>query len=347
MDRCFEDTLTRSEKRMAYRPTGFCVGPGTVDAMDDVIASIAERELGASPDSIERVEAGLLCETYEFGCNGEKYILQLSSGGDDDRTNALRRGLNCYVMLQATEIPVPTTVTERIRAFDGGWYSLVEKLSGETGKLDISPGKVRNAARCLARIHDVKSFETQGWIRFEDREPSVRPFRDGSLRRWILRTVEETSTTLQDGGMEPAGAAVERMLERKGEALSNDFTPVFCHNDFTPDNVLFENDEVAGILDFDRAHASHAQRDLTKAANGFWMHDPGVEWDVQATFYEGYREVNELDSSFEANEPLYRVETLARTVAGLLELRGLSTYEKEFYTEKILEAADRIEDRSP
>jgi aminoglycoside phosphotransferase (APT) family kinase protein len=319
----------------------------TVGTMENEIAPIVERELRASPDSIEQIEEGLLHETYEISCDGEEYVLQLSSEGDEGEADALRRGLNCYVMLQDTEVPVPAIVTEEIRAFDRGWYSLVEKLPGKTGKLDISPRKVRNAARYLAKIHDVRSFETSGWVRFEDREPSIRPFQDGSLRRWILRTVEETSTTLGDGGIESAGSALERVFEREGAALPDEFAPVFCHNDFTPDNVLFENEEVVGILDFDRAHASHAQRDLVKAANGFWMHDPGAEWDVQTTFYEGYREVGELDGSFASNEPLYRVETLAWTVAGLLELDELSAYEKEFYTEKLLAAIDRIEDVSP
>ena len=323
------------------------LGRETVDTMGDEIAPIVEQELGASPDLVERVEEGLLHETYELSCDGEEYILQFSSEDDDERIDALRRGLNCYVMLQDSKIPVPATVTEEMREFDGRRYSLVEKLLGKTGKLDISPQRVRNAGRYLAEIHDLRSFETPGWIRFENREPSVHAFREGSLRRWILRTIEETSNTLRGGGMETAGAAVESVFEREGAALPDDFTPVFCHDDFSPDNVLFRNGEVVGILDFDRAHASHAQRDLVKAANGFWMHDPGGEWNVRADFYEGYREVNELDSSFEANEPLYRVETLAWTVAGLLEQGEFSEYEKGFYTEKILESIERVEETSP
>jgi Ser/Thr protein kinase RdoA (MazF antagonist) len=308
-----------------------------------MIVSIVERELGTSPDVVERVDEGLLHETYELSCDGEEYILQFSSEIDGDRVDSLRRGLNCYVMLRGSEIPVPTTVTEEIREFDDRWYTLVKKLPGKTGKLDISPEKVRNAGRYLAEIHNVRSFETPGWIRFENREPTIHAFQEGTLKQRILKTIEEVSDTLRENEMETAGEGVESVFQRRGAALPDDFGPVFCHDDFSPDNIMFQNGEVVGILDFDRAHASHAQRDLVKAANGFWMHDPGGDWDIRTDFYKGYREVNELNNSFEENEPLYRVETLASTVSGLLELGELSEYEKKFYAEKILKAIERIE----
>lgn len=311
--------------------------------MHDEIASITESELGETPVNVARVDQGLLHETYEIRCDSGEYVLQFSSDADEDQTDALRRGLNCYVALQRSEIPVPSVVTEDIAEFDGRAYSLVEKLPGETGERDISPERARNAGRYLAAIHGAERFDTAGWIRFENQRPSVREFEEGGLQQWILRTVRETSRTLRDGGLETAGNEVEHVFDQFGGDLPDAFQPVLCHNDYSPDNVLFRDGDVTGILDFDRAHASHSHRDLAKAANAFWMHDPCSDWDVRASFYEGYRSVTELDDAFERNEPLYRAETLAGTVAGLLALDELSEYEREFYAGRILEALERVE----
>lgn len=312
--------------------------------MDDKIVSIAKREFGEPPAEVTQVEEGLLHETYQLDCGGDEYVLQFASDADDDREDALRRGLNCYVLFQDSEVPVPAVVTEEVKEFDGRRYALVEKLSGETGERDVSPERVRNAGRHLAKIHDAKQFDGAGQIRFEDRDPSVGRFREDGLKQWILRNVEDSVSVLKEGGLETAGKAVERVFDRADEFLPEDFQPVLCHDDYSPDNVLFRDDEVVGILDFDRAYAGHDHRDVVKAANCFWMHDPCSDWDVRAEFYDGYRRVNELDRSFDRHEPLYRVETLAGIVADLLDMDELSDYEREFYAARILDAVERVEE---
>lgn len=312
--------------------------------MDPEIISIVERELNEPPDTVVPIEEGLLHETYEVQCNTGAYILQFASAADEDRHDSMSRGLNCYRMLQNTDIPVPGVVTETISVVHGRQYTLVEKLPGTTGECDISPERALNAGRWLAKIHHSRRFDTAGWPRFEDQQLFIDAFEENTLKHRIQRGVVEHSIGLRDGGLAAVGDAVERVFDRLGEKLPIDVRPVLCHNDYSPDNILFQHDEVTGILDFDRAYAGHQQRDLVKAANCFWMHDPCADWDVRATVYEGYQDVTELQSSFERNEPLYRVETLAGIIAGLLTMNELSNYEQAFYTESILDAADRAEE---
>lgn len=311
--------------------------------MDAEIVSIVRRELGEPPDRVARVSEGLLHETYELGCDGEEYVLQFSSDATKGREDSSRRGLNCYVALENSEIPVPEVVTETVREFRGREYVLVGKLPGKSGERDISPERVRNAARHLARIHNVWSFEEAGWIRFEDRIPTVYESREGNPKRRLRDEVERSAKTIREGGLEAVASEVESAFDRFEGELPEEFRPVLCHDDYSPDNVLFRGGDVTGILDFDRTYSGHGHRDVAKAANCFWMHDPCADWNVRGKFYEGYRDANELDGSFERCEPLYRVETLAGIVAGLLELGELSEYEKEFYSERIMEAAQRVE----
>ncbi len=309
--------------------------------MDDEIASIVEREVGESPFSVVRVDEGLLHETYDVSCETGRYVLQFDSDGERD--DSLRRGYNCYITLCDSDIPVPEVVTETVTSDDGRGYTIVEKLQGTTGEKDISPERTRNAGRVLARTHEFERFDEAGWLRFEGRELTVESFEAEGLREWVLENVAESSTCLQNGGLETAGTDVEDVFDRFGGTLPEAFRPVFCHNDYSPDNVLFEDDAVTGVIDFDRAAANNAQRALTKAANCFWMHDPNADWNVRETFYDGYRERRNVDSTFERNEPLYRVETLANIVAALLDMDELSEYETGFYAEQIREAVEGAE----
>jgi Ser/Thr protein kinase RdoA (MazF antagonist) len=139
---------------------------------------------------------------------------------------------------------------------------------------------------------------------------------------------------------------LERVVNRHAERLPAAFDPVLCHGDFSPDNVLFDGDQVVGVLDFDRASAGRAEWDLAAAANAFWMHDPTADWGVREAFYEGYWAARPVDDAFGRCEPLYRAATLADLVAGVLALDALSEYEREFYAERLRDAVERAEQRS-
>lgn len=309
--------------------------------MEAVAASIAEREFGERPVAVERVAERSLHVTYELRYRGAEHVLQLA-GADDAPEHALERGLGWYLALQDSEVPVPGVVTETVREFDGRRYAVVEKLHGETAELDVSPTKTRSAGMHLARIHDVRRFEEPGRIRFEDGEPTVEEFAAGGPEEHLRLRVVESCDVLRGAGLGAAAREVAELFDRSGAVLPADFDPVLCHGDFSPDNVLFDDGTVTGVLDFDRAHAGHAGPDLARAANAFWMHDPGADWDVRAELYGGYREARGLPGSFERREPVYRVATLADAVAGLHEFAGLSAYERDFYDERLLEAVARV-----
>jgi Ser/Thr protein kinase RdoA (MazF antagonist) len=310
--------------------------------MDDAVATIVRRELGAPPERVRRVDEGLLHETYELRCRGSGYVLQFAADGTDDRDDDLRRGLYWYEALTDIEIPVPAVVTERVGEYEGRAYGIVERLPGATATLAVTPERTRAAGRHLARIHDAVGFETAGQIRVTDGDASVEPFQVEDPTERLRRSLEKRAAILRESGMTAAATAVTGSFG--GETpLSEAFDPVLCHGDFSPDNVLYEGAAVTGILDFDRATAGHAHRDLAAAATAFWMHDPSADWGIREALYDGYRDVRALDPSFDRVEPLYGVESLARLVAGMAELGELSADERSFYDGAIVEAAARAD----
>jgi len=315
--------------------------------MDERVAAIARRELGEGTVVSGQIEAGLIHETYEVSVDGTDYVLQLAGDG---QTDVLRRGLRCYGLVAGTALPVPDLVTGSVREYEGRAYTVVEKLPGTTAERDVSPERVRNAGRCLAEIHDAVRFDHPGWLRFDDGvtaagsgdDVTIEEFDEGSLNEWRHRKVQDNAGYLQAGGLERAGRAVERLFESRAFESSDRGAVVLCHNDFSPDNLLFRDDELTGVLDFDHSYAGYRSRDVVKAANGNWMHDPTADWDVRETFYDGYRDIAALPDAFHAAEPLSRVETLAVSVGGMARMGELSGFEQEFYEERLLAAIERV-----
>lgn len=312
------------------------------DCRDDV-ASIVERELGDTPDSVARLDEGLLHDTYVVECGGRGYVLQFTSAVDDDRVDSLGRGLGCYRLLAASSVPVPQVVTDTVRSFAGREYALVERLPGESGALAVTPERVRDAGRHLARIHDEHSFETAGWLRFNGGEPVVDAFGEADLGERLRAKIPGWASTLRSAGIEAGAAAFEHLFEDPRIALPGAASPVLCHGDFSPDNLRFDGDAVVGVVDFDRARADHPQWDLAAAATGFWMHDPGAGWNPRMRFYEGYRDERDPGENFDAFEPACRVAALAKVCAGMIELDEFTEYEREFYDDELVAAVERAE----
>lgn len=309
--------------------------------MDDWLVAAVERELGSPPERVEQLDGGLVHETYAVSRGGRAYVLQTSEPGGWEE-EGLCRGLYCYRALAETAVPVPTAVTETVREHGGRPYTLVERLPGETAERAVTPDRAENAGRALATLHAARAFETPGWIRHDDPDLSVAAFPAGGHASRLRERCVSHAEDLRERGLGDAARAVERVTDRLAD-LPEPAVPVLCHDDFSPDNLLFEGEEVSGVLDFDLAKADHRHRDLVKAATAFWMHDPAADWDVRAAVYRGYREAAGLDDSFAAAEPLYRVATLAEIVAGMLDLDALPAEERAFYGDRLLAAVERVE----
>jgi len=311
--------------------------------MEDAVTSVVERELGTEPVRATRVAEGLQHDTWRVACGGEEYVVQFAATGDDADRDSLRRGVHWYVALRDTPVPVPAVVTDTPGTYDGRRYAIVEAVAGDTGERDISPARTRNAARALAAIHDARSFDAAGWLEVRDGTASVYPFEAGGFRAWLRANAAETTATLREAGLGGVADGLTTLFDRFGDRVSATGAYVLCHDDCSPDNVVFDGDAVAAVIDFDRSYAGAGQRDLAKAANAFWMHDPTAEWGVRETFYEAYDRERGVGPGFDRREPLYRVESLADTVAGMHRIGELSTRERSFYAERLRDAIDRAD----
>lgn len=301
--------------------------------LDGEIRSI----LGCDLQEIITISDGLIHQTYEIKTEKGEYIFQIADA-DEDREKALERKVSVFSKAKESGLPVPELVTERVRAMEKNGerrkFYIVEKIPGKSLREKNSPELARKAGRKLADLHNIQEFEDAGWLMPEENGFSVQQFEEGTLKNRTLSKIKEDVLILKENGFEEEGNKIQEIFEKYGENLPEEFRPVLCHNDYSPDNILTQNGKITGIIDFDYAYSGHNQRDLVKAANSFWLE--GL--DVREEFYEGYRKSEKLEESFEENEPLYRLETLTRIIASIFELKDdINSREKEDYRRKLNE----------
>ena len=309
--------------------------------MKEKIRKATRKVLKQEPEKVEEIEEGLMHETYSVRVDGEKYIIQFSGREDD----CLKHNLKCYELFQDT-VPVPDTVTKEVQEVNGQNFTTVEKIQGESAEKNVNPERTRNAGKTLAKIHSKTSFPHEGWIelRKEDQTPEelleglqLHSFKKNSLKRRKMDNIyDEKISVLKENGFDVADG-VEEFLRTNEGLFPENFTAVPCHLDFSPDNVIYRGEKVSGVIDFDYMYAGLDVRDLVKSANSFWMHDPAADWSVRKEFYRGYQEVRELPENFEELEAFFRIETLARLVASVIDLDEMNEDEKEFYRQELKE----------
>lgn len=309
--------------------------------MDPPVTAVVERTFGIAPHRVERAESGRLHDTFFVDAGPTAAVVQFASerGGG---VESLELGTNCYRLFRDTAVPVPDVLSDGVETYDGRAYVVVERLPGESAAGTVTPARMRAAGRALARIHARgPTFDTSGRLRFEGDEPVVDPAFEPDYRAWLLAALRENLETLGDAGFD-AVDAIAALFEAAGEGIPTSFEPVLCHDDFSPENVVFDGDEVSGVVDFDRAYAGHAARDVVKAVNASWLQDPVADWPARESFYQGYRAVRKLPEEFDRVEPLYRVESLVAPVAGMLELGAFSESEAAFYDDRLAETVEAV-----
>lgn len=299
------------------------------------VKEIARREFGEVPDSVDEIVGGVMNKTFKLVYSNKNYILQVN---EKTEAHEMENCLNCFKYFQDTEVPVPDTITDRVKEYDSGLYIIVEDLKAETLNEDITPENTRISGRYLAYIHGSQSFDKAGWWEWKEGEPQVRGFPDDSLKCRIEDNLEGNLDYFREEGIEWLAEATERFLEDYIEKVPDDFEPVFVHHDYNPGNILVEDGEITGILDFDYAHSSHGQRDLVKAANNFWIRGKVDRKHI----YEGYSEVRELDDSFDQNEPLYRLETLIDILKGYIEHNQITVEDAREYKSNINDIEEEL-----
>jgi len=291
---------------------------------------------GGDISELEPVESGYTHETFFFSHRGRELVVQALTGGQD-KEYAIKRKAKVYELADEYSVEIPELVlAPKKLSFEEKEtvYFVVERASGTEMKEGFEKNVLEDLGEVLANIHSMEIFEHPGWLKPVEEGFEPFEFDEGSYEDWIISNLKEDIEVLRQNGMVDTADKAQQFLKENIERVPTDFKPVLCHNDYSADNIITENGEINGVIDFDYVFSSDPRRDLVKAANSFQIE--GI--DIRKKLYKNYLKTNQVEG-FERVEPFYRVETMVRIVASLFHLNvSLNEKEKQKYSEMISEA---------
>ncbi len=180
--------------------------------------------------------------------------LQLSSLGT---TVAKEYSLLKALHAVGAPTPEPYALVEGANVI-GTPFVLLQRMSGVTGARSLlapasSAGQAVAAARTLARLHRIPLDAVDAALGRSAATPAGEVTRadvDALVTEWDERA-RGTSATVE--------AAVRWLREQVPVGIGE---PVLVHGDFSFHNLLFDDDRLTAVLDWELAHAGHAAEDL-------------------------------------------------------------------------------------
>lgn len=257
--------------------------------------------LGVVPTVVEALEAGSV--NSNFACQdaaGQRYFLRVY---EEQGQAGARAELELLSELEAAGVPVAPSVRRQGRlwlgAHAGKPVALFPWVPGDIlCQMRVDPAKARQVGQALARVHLAKvSALPEG--RFAAADLLAR-----------LERVEAESTALA-----PDARMARDALQELSRLRSADLPQGLVHGDLFRDNVLWQQDRISALLDFESASRGPLIYDLCVCVHAWCYGDHFVPALVRA-----------LGDGYQAERPLTAAERAAFSVeARAAALRFVAT----------------------
>ena len=227
--------------------------------LESGLARVMQRAGSGPPSQLERLTGGATMESWRFSSGGELYVLRRAPTleflaerpfGHDTEAAIIRSA-------KAAGVRAPDIVAE-LEPEDGiGSGFIMKAIAGTPSPKAILAVEdpVRLLQQCaheLAKIHAIGASALPSGVPVLDPADGVAEFR---------RQFEET------GGDRPVIALGIRWLM---DNLPDPVTPVLNHGDYRIGNLLVEDGDLAGVLDWELAHWSDWHEDLAFGCMAVW-----------------------------------------------------------------------------
>ena len=232
--------------------------------------------------SLHPIAEGVENTNYRLETEGARYVLTLFEARTDAASLPFCLGLTDHLARRGFPAPkpVPNKDGDWVGSLNGRPAAVIEWLPGGWLR-DPSRAEIEAAGATLARLHlEARSFPIQ---RANPVGPSV----------W--RVLADRSATMAGGEDREILGGVEAALARLGDPWAEDLPRGPIHADYFPDNVLFENRQVSGVIDFYFGCTDLLAYDLAIALSAWGFDGSGVAIPgaVEA-FRRGYETVRPL-----------------------------------------------------
>ena len=251
---------------------------------------LADYPLGAF-GSLHPIAEGVENTNYRLETEGARHVLTLFEARTNAASLPFCLGLTAHLAEQGFPAPRP------VRSRAGNWVgtlnerpaAVIEWLSGAWLR-DPTTAEVERAGAMLARLH----LQSEGFA--VERVNPVGPV--------VWRALADRSAMAAVGEDREILDGVEAALKRLGDPWADDLPRGPIHADYFPDNVLFDNGEVSGVIDFYFGCTDLLAYDLAIALSAWGFDGTGkaIPGAVQA-FRRGYEAVRPLSHAEAAALP--------------------------------------------
>ncbi len=252
--------------------------------------------------------------------NTDKFLLRQYSSQDE---SVIRASLESMKFCHDNKIPTPEVVlTKNDNLFENHNNHLYACFSFvEHEEFKASNEEIISTAKCLAQLHQVlKDFESEH-IKEDSDEYQLLSQKEIQEMRFKLKT--DTKSTFLDlvrDNIDWIEKKINEIMSENATLSNKNLTKQLIHGDFHKDNVLFLNQKVAAIIDFDSLKISHRAKEVGFACLRFAQ--LGASANIQEKvnlFLENYNLINPLSEEeiqhlkhFSIKESLRRTSKILR-----------------------------------
>lgn len=235
---------------------------------------------------------------YEFEKNNVKYVVKFSISKEKWENE-----IKTHKLLEKLFF-VPDTID--VGNMEGDYYQVMYKkngvnLSNVWEKLDIINKNIisEKLGAALASIHNVRSYKYFGcWEKMSDNTDIIadRFIRDENIINRVKSfEIFKDNQYIQSG--------LNKLSELRNKLLSTD--AVIAHKDFSFRNIIIDNNEISGIIDFEHSSPDDPVIDLcTIMQTSMYKDEKNMRY-----FKNGYSSVREFPMNFINNIAYYQIIT--------------------------------------
>lgn len=303
-------------------------------------------------EGYREIEEGLN-SIYVLESGEEEYVLKVRTNHRND-LEWFRAEPVIYRGLEELDLPSPRVVYSDVSEQEFEAFFVMEKLEGVNPEgfkhdldIEVVEKLVRDVGKLLGRIHE--GFKVESYGMMEASEGRLKT--EGSPEKWtwhIQGALEELEDLIDDGWEEELDLDLPSE-EEVSEKLPERPEKVLLHIDNRLDNLLVEDGEITGFLDWSHPEAGHSEYDIVRAEYllidyDFDHLDQDEKQGLRDAIYEGYEKVRSIDTEgFEERRDLYRKITVIWLLAGFPNWKStLNPEEQEEMREYLLDKARSV-----
>lgn len=268
--------------------------------MKDIIIDDLKKTYGITFNDITPITGGLLNLKWKINTNqGELLVKQYSTKRfNQEKLKKIEHALQRQILLKKNKIPCPFLWQSQDRIIrwlnDKTAYMVMDFCSGKTETSEtITTAQMLSLGSSCALMH-------QAFAQLPDNSINKLPDFGGytvdalwnNFNSRIKTYSSETNIEYQH-----ALISQERILKEISPNFFQKFPKGFTHEDFHTGNILFNENSVSAIIDFDRNCFSYVWHDIGRAILSFALEENKINLIKTNAFLQGYSKHLKLDMS--------------------------------------------------